>query len=229
MTRGQIKTIVSTNLADNQIFSDSTDLEDSIQDAYDDIAFLTKCIVYTATVNWVPNLSYYDFVELGVSSYLGCLAIFNNVNNQWLRDDLSLRDFDNLRTDWEIAIGTPEFWAPSDPKRVAINRKYSGSAVNGAFNASAFTNAYYIGDNGGLGNFTLYYWATAPTLSSDSSTFLIALDVQNLLEFYATADQLEDALEFEKASVYWKKYYSGIDEYAKRVRNSAHADLLLRV
>ena len=231
-TRGQLKTTIRENLADQNVtFYTDTDLNNSLQDAYDDIACLTQCISKSVTLNWISELSYYDFKNLGVSDYLGCTAIFNHVTNMWLRDDLTLRDFDRIRRDWELWIGTPQFWAPSDFQRIAVAGKYKlGVASGGAFYGLAFSNAFYI-DSGfvGLGTFDLYYWAVAPVLVDDSSTFLIASDMQNLLEFYSTADRLEDAQEFIKANEYWEKYYNGIEQYAARVKQNNKTDLLLRV
>jgi hypothetical protein len=231
MTRGQIKANLRVNLSDLGVtFYSDDDLNDSMQDAYDDIVILTQCISKNTTLYWQSNLSYYNFSELGVTDYLGCTALFNNVTNRWLRDDLNLRDFDRLRRDWETWTGTPQFWAPSDPKRIAIAAKYAASgSISGAFNPAAFTNAFHTGTYATLGTFVLYYWATAPTLSSDSSTFLIASDMQTLLEYYVTADQLETAQEFSKANEYWEKYYIDIETYAERVKAINKSDLLLRV
>jgi hypothetical protein len=129
-TRGGIKADIKSNLVDLSInFYNDDDINNSIQDAYTDIAILTQCIQNKVTLNWISKLSYYSFFSLGVSDYLGTIAIFNNVTNLWLRDDLNLKDFDRIRRDWETWIGTPCFWAPSDPSNIAICPKYSSSAT----------------------------------------------------------------------------------------------------
>jgi hypothetical protein len=209
-TRGQIKADLQGNLNDLSInFYSDTDLNDAVQDAYNDIVILTQCIQKSATLNWVTELTYYDFITLGITDYLGTIGIFNNVTNLWLRDDLSLKDFDRIRRDWEKWNGTPLFWAPVDPKYTAIVPKYLGT--------------------GSLGTFKLYYWALAPTLTLDASTFLIAGDMQQMITQYATADLLEQAQEFTKAMDYWNQYYPNIVSYADRVKRSCKSDLLLRV
>lgn len=232
-TRGQIKSDIQNNLIElNLHFYSDSDLNDSIQDAYDDIVILTQCIQKQITLPWVSNLSYYDFVGRGVSDYLGTIAIFNNVTNQWLRDDLSLKDFDRIRRDWETWIGTPLFWAPSDPKYIGICPKYYAANIQyGAFDAGSFSTAYYLNNTYlvNLGTFILYYWAVAPTLVSDNDTFLIASDKQTALTRYATADLLEQAQEFNKALTYWQPYALDIQDYADRVKRNCKSDLLLRV
>lgn len=228
-TRGQLKSVVRTNLADLGVtFYSDDDLNDSFQDAYDDIAAIACCVVKHTTLAFESNLSYYDLFNFGVSDYIGTIAIFNYISNLWLRDDLNLKDFDRIRRDWEKWEGTPQFWAPSDPRRIAICPKVTGGAAGGAFSSVAFTNAYYI-NSAGLGTFELYYGAQAPTLTSDSSTFQVATDEQTLLEYYVTADMLEQAQEFSKAKIFWDKYYPNIYEYKARVKANCQADLLLRI
>ena|ERR1035437_3134332 len=210
-TRGQLKAVVRSNLDDNGVtFYTDTDLNDSFQDAYDDIVCISQCISKVAdNLSWVANLVYYNpIVDLSLTDYLSPIAIFNHSTNRWLRDDLTLRDFDRLRRDWECWQGTPQFWGSSDPLHFAIAPNY-GSIPQGTFK--------------------LVYAAQAPTLVNDSSTFLTATDVQTLFEFYVTADMLEQAQEYNKASEFWLKYNDSITEYADRVKRNNKHDLLLRV
>lgn len=235
ITRAEIKAAVQTNLTDLNInFYSDEDLNNSIQDAYDDIVILTQCIQKRVTLPWISNLSYYNFRgRFQITDYLGTIAIFNNVSNLWLRDDLSLRDFDRIRRDWENWIGTVMFWAPSDPDNIGVCPKMLNSAITyGAFDAGSFDNdAYYINNSSqsNLGSFVLYYWATAPMLVSDNDTFLMASDQNSTLIQYATADLLEQAQEFNKAGSYWGYYFGNIAEYADRVKRDCKSDLLLRI
>jgi len=231
-TRGQIKTSVRQNLDDAGVsFYSDDDLNESLQDAYDDIAAMSQCICKTVNVQWLGQLSYYNFVtDLGLNDYLATVAIFNYATNMWLRDDLNIRDLDRIRRDWENWIGTPQFWCSSDPNHIAIAPKYGqNDAFGGAFDMFSFDDAFNIGSLGSLGQFKLLYWAQAPRLQTDASTFLMASDVQNLLEFYCTADMLETAEEFSKAQEYWEKYYNSLVDYSSRVKRNNKADLLLRV
>lgn len=208
-TRGQVKARIQQNLIElNQHWYSDDDLNQSIQDAYDDMAILTQCIQNKApALQWLANLNYYNFVYLGISDYLGTIAIFNNVSNVWLRDDLNLKDFDRIRRDWEVWVGTPLFWAPSDPSNIAICPKYPTT----------------------LGSYDLYYWTVAPQLVDDTSTFLIASDKETDLVWYCTADLLEQAQEFNKAATFWQAYFEDIEDYADRVKRNCKSDLLLRV
>jgi hypothetical protein len=231
-TRGQIKTTIRQNLDDNGVtFYSDDDLNESFQDAYDDIAIISQCICKNVTLTWIGQLSYYDFVnDFGVSDYLATTAIFNYTTNRWLRDDLTIRDFDRIRRDWELWEGTPQFWASSDPNHIAIAPKYQNApGAPGAFSLISFSSAFDIGTLGSLGTFKLIYWAQAPVLVSDLNTLLTASDVQNLFEFYVTADMLEQAEEFSKAGEYWEKYYNSLQEYSVRVKRINKSDLLLRV
>lgn len=230
MNRGQIKTNVRINLNDTGVsFYQEDDLNDALQDAYDDIVCLSQCIIKNVDLNWLGQLSYYNFVsDFNLTDYLATVAIFNYSTKRWLRDDLTIRDLDRIRRDWENWIGTPQFWTSSDPLHIAIAPKYSELSVSGAFNSNAFSSAFFIGGNP-LGQFKLLYWAQAPALINDLSSFLTASDVQDMLEFYTTAEMLEQAEEFSKAQEYWEKYYESILEYSDRVKRNNKADLLLRV
>lgn len=209
MTRAQVRTTVRSNLSDAGItFYDDAALNDAIQEAYWEIASRARCIIKTATVAQVANQPYYDFAALGVTDFLGVTAIFNTETQFWLRDDISLRDFDRLRRDWERWSGSPQFWAPHSLKYQVL-----------APNLAAVTTQ----------TLSLRYWAIAPTLTLDADTFLIAADMQNLLEFYATADKLEDAEEISKAAPYWEDYEIGLEQYTERCNKLAKADLLQRV
>lgn len=209
MTRAQLRTAVRSNLNDSGVtFFDDDNINQSLQDGYNEIAVKCRCIQKSVLVNQVANSPYYDFLTLGVTDYLGAFAIFNQETQFWLRDDVTLRDYDRIRRDWEMWVGQPQFWAPHSLKYVAIAP--SLAAVSGQ-------------------QFTLWYWATAPIFTADSDVPLIATDTQNLLEFYATADLLEDAAEPIKASIYWADYEIDREEYKTRCVDIARADLLLRV
>ncbi len=233
MNRGQIKTNVRSNLDEaSAAFYTEVDLNDSLQDGYDDIVILSQCIVKSVTLNWHNDLSYLNFRDdYGITDYLGTIAIYNNPTRFWLRDDLSLRSFDKIRLDWEKWTGTPQFWAPSDPLHIAIAPKYNNvTTVDGAFDAGGFSNGFFVNTSMSASlTFRLLYWAIAPTLTTDGSTFLISTDAQDMLEFYVTADMLEQQNEFTKASEYWTKYYNSLIAYSSRVKRINKSDLLLRV
>ncbi len=209
MNRGSIRTNVRSNLYDNGItfYSDQA-INDAIQDAYNEVAAKCRCIVKSTTVNQVASQPYYDFQALGTADYLGTVAIFNLETNFWLRDDISLRDFDRLRRDWETWSGQPQFWAPHSQRLIAISPNLSQTAGE---------------------QFTLWYWAIAPTIILDTDVLLVATDQQPLLEYYATGDLLQNAEEVTKAQGYLTQYQKQKELYKNRCVDLARADILLRV
>lgn len=200
----QLKPNISVNLDDtgNVHYTDA-DLNTSLQNGYNDIVALSQCIIKKVTLNWISDLSYYDFVvDCGVTDYLATVAIFNNINNRWLNDNISLYQFDDLRDNWELWHSVPTHWAFA------------------AFNKTVILPKEEIAS----GTFDLYYWATAPSIS-DVSSPLIATDCQKLLEFYCTAEQLEDATELTKAGMFWELYFTLLDQYSDRMKSLAQSDL----
>lgn len=208
MNRGQLRANIQSNLQDAGVtYYQDAEINTSIQDAYNIIAAKSFCIIKSVTLNW-ESYNYYDFIGLGVSDYLGTIAIFNIATNQWLRDDLSLRDYDRLRRDWETWNGQPMFWTPHSLKYVAIVPFLTAA----------------------VGTFTLWYWATAPTLGSDSDSPLVSSDVQSFLfEGYCTGELLETGEEPSKANDWWMQYKKYITTYKERCINVAKSDVLLRV
>lgn len=209
MDREDIRNVIRTNLADVGITYYSDDeINASIQDAYNEVCAKSQCLVKSSTKSWVSGKNYYDpVVDLSITDYLGCVAVFNNNTNWWLRDDISLRDLDRLRRDWEVWSGNPQFWAPHSFQRFAVAPKLTSA----------------------VGTFNLIYWASAPVMTSDSDIPVIATDMHDLFEYYCTADLLETAEEAVKANIFWALYEDHLAEYKKRCHDLARANLLLRV
>lgn len=207
MLFSEIKLATRNNLNDAGIISYSVqDLNDSVKDAYDDIVVNTQCIVKKVTLNYIANLTYYDLSSL-VADYLVCVAIYDVFNKFWLDDDMTVRDFEFVRRDWELAKSTPKNWAALDHKHVAIFPKYAD--ITGK-------------------TFDLYYWATSPSVV-DSDIPLVPLDFHKLIPDYSTADLLESYEEFTKANLFWAKYYADFAELKRRIKNLSHSDLLFKI
>lgn len=202
-----IKAAVRANLNDSGVENFSAaDLLESIEDAYSDIFFQTRCLIKKVTLNFIDR-NYYDFKLLGVEDFMCVIAIYNNNTNRWLFDNVTLRDFDSFRYDWELWQSQPQFWAP----------------VNFDLNVIV----PYLASP--TGTFDLYYAAKAPDVDDDSVTPLIATDMQKLLEWYATGDMLESSEEFKKAGAYLSQYNEQLEEYSSRVKNLARRDLLITI
>ena len=216
MTRAQLRANVRSNLYDAGVtFYDDDAINQSLQDGYNEVAAKCRCITKSAAVQQLANQPYYDFLNVsGVTDYLGTVAIYNADTLFWLRDDVSIRDFDRIRRDWETWTGEPQFWAPHSQQYIAVCPVL----------AAVIT---------GVNLFTLWYWAQAPSFaaqeSPDSTAPLIATDMQPLLEWYATGDLLEDAQEVTKAQDWWQRFEADKIKYRERCINLAKAQLLLRV
>jgi hypothetical protein len=204
MTFTTIKTRIRENLNDAGItFHTATDLDDSVQDAYDDIAIISGCIIKKqAAISFIAKQVYYQLVD-DVSDLFMPLAIYNNGNNRWLFDNINRRQLDLQQHRWEVWYSSPIFWIPINWDTVAIVPIYSAVSSE---------------------TFDLYYAATAPTVV-DGSEPLIVEDMHDLIEDYCTGDLLEQAEEFAKAERYWARYYLRVLEYKKRVKSLAKADI----
>lgn len=214
MNFATIRGNVLNNLNDaGGVFDSAAEVNAYILDAYTDIISESRCIIKTVVLAWQPNVNYYSFLTGNgtnppVTDYLATIAILNQVSNLWLRDDISLRDFDRLRRDWEVWAGTAQFWASHSYARIAICPKPTTNLS---------------------GSFTLFYWAQSPATFADSDTPLISNDMQTLLEWYPTAECIETAGEPSKAATWWAQYFSKLQEYKERTSKLNASDLLLRV
>lgn len=209
-TRASLRDVIQVNLAEKGLstgFFSVDELNESIQDAYNEVVAKSYCLIKNTTLNFVNDTNYYAFLSLGVADYMGTVGIFNNNTNRWLFDNITARDLDRLRRDWETWYGQPLFWCQHSLKYIIITPKLLTAT----------------------GNFKLHYYAFAPTLTSDSDTFLIADDMQTLLELYCTADLLETAEEASKAIIWWDQYFGNLNKYKTRCIDQARSDLLFRV
>lgn len=201
----QIKSAVRANLNDGGVaFYSAADLLESIEDAYSDVFFQTRCLIKKVTLPFIDRTAY-DFKLLGVEDFMCVIAIFNNNTNRWLLDNLTIRDFDGIRYDWELWQAQPQFWAPLNFD-INLIVPYLSTPT---------------------GTFDLYYAAKAPDVTDDTQTPLIATDMHKLLEWYGSGDMLESAEEFVKAGEYFEQYNQQVEEYSERVKNQAKRDLLI--
>lgn len=207
MNRGQIRQAISNNLEDaNLTYYSNQEIDDSIQDCYNEVCAKTRCLVKSITLNWLSEINYYDYISLGVSDYLGTVAIFNNASNLWLRDDVNIRDLHRIRRDWELWRGQPQFWVPHSLQYTVVCPCLQV----------------------GIGSYELWYYCIAPTLVNDTDVPVIATDMHSIFEQYCTADLLETAEESQKA-IRWKTdYFNSLDSYKRRCHNFAKSQLLLR-
>ena len=136
-----------------------------------------------------------------MSDFLGVIGIFNNNTNQWLRDEVSYRDLDRIRQDWEIWRAEPWMWVPHSPRYTIV--------------CPCQTNA--------SGSFVLWYYAVAPTLSDDTTLLILPSDMQRLNEYYSSGDLLESAEEITKAMIWNQRFDPLLMKYKERCHNNTKA------
>jgi hypothetical protein len=210
VTRAEIRDTIRENLDDAGVtFYTDVEMNSSIQDCYNEVCAKTLCLAKTASgLSWQNSKNYYDpIVDLAVADYIGTIGVFNNNTKFWLFDNVTMRDFDRIRRDWELWNGQPEFWSTHSLQRFCVVPKMLAAT----------------------GTFDLRYYAKAPVMTTDSDVPLIATDMHDLFEFYCTGDLLESADEITKAASWWSDYTEHIEVYKQRVHNLAKTDLLLRV
>lgn len=173
----------------NSTYYQSIDLNDSIQDGYDEVAAFSGCILKAVSLPFVNGLSYYDMYAAGVTDYIGVVAIFNTVINRWMWPT-STRKLSDVRIDWETAAGTPWYFVPINHRFLAIYKK---PIVNG------------------YGNFFMFYRAAAPTLAS-SDTIAIPDDYALCLQDYSITDLWEQNQEWSKAVIHAQAYRKTLED-----------------
>lgn len=200
MTRDQIAARVRFNLNDSGItFYSADDINDSLQDGYNEVVALARTIEATATLNLTANLSYYNFSTL-ITNYLHVVAIYNNVTLQWL-DYLPLKVLQELDARWEIRSGQPKFFTVLDDSYVALYPKVTTTAGTMLVVYKAMANTL-VG-------------ATAPTIPDSH---------QIILEHYSTMDLLEQDEEFVKAQEWMDEYFNQLKELRSQMTNRNAVD-----
>lgn len=210
LTRAQLRTTVLENLTGSRVgsnFYQTEEINDSLQDAYNEVVAKTKCLVLNVTIPWQSGINYYDPTIWGAVNYLGTIGLFDNNSDLWLRDDVSIRDFNRIRRDWELWVGEPQFWASHSQKRIAVCPALSA----------------------GAGTFVLWYYGIAPVFNDDGTGTIIANDMDILLSDYSTVDLLETAQEVSKAQFYLSRYNDKLAIYKERTHRLAAHQLLLRI
>lgn len=200
MTRDDIAARVRFNLDDNGIkFYSADDLNDSIQDAYNEAAVLGRTIEKTATVSFVDNLTYYDLSDL-ISDYYHVIGIYNNNTKLWL-DYIPFKVLQETDHRWEVRNGQPKFFTVIDDSYIAISPRLADAT----------------------GTMLIMYKAQAATLSG-ATTPIIQTENQKSLEQYSTGDMLEQKEEFQKAERWMGEYYEEMRAIIKQVNGRNAVD-----
>jgi len=182
MTRDEIVAKAALNLNDAGYFYKPEDFNEAVQDGYDEIVSLTACYPKATTIAVTANKSYYDLPTL-ISDFVALRGIYNSRVRRWLIPKTP-RWLDMQRNDWELQTGEPEYFAVFNYRYVGIYPRVTATS----------------------GNFWVFYYAAADTLSGSSSPNLPAVSGDEAIENYVTADLFEQAEEFVKAQEYFNEY-----------------------
>lgn len=188
MTRGELVTRLR-NYFENNVYFSTDDFLVSLQDAYDEAAAFSGCILKATNIPYEQDLSYYDMIDK-IPDFVGVFAIFNSVTKRWMTP-VSMIKLDRHRVDWETAYGTPEYFSVVSHRFLAIYRKPSTADYGDMF---------------------VYYVAAAPTLASDADVIQIPDDLAAVLEDYSVTDLQEQQQEWAKASEYLKIYSASLTD-----------------
>lgn len=191
-TKLQIANSIRDFLNDQGYFYNSDDINNSLQDGYDEVAAASGCIEKMVAIPFTLNTVYYDLRTL-ISDFVCLVGIYNRRVKRWMTP-CSCRELDQLRSDWELATGEPfAFWP--------VNYRYM--AIYPAINAVGTVAINYM---------YIVYKAAADTLA-DSTEPAIPLPIQgDILEEYTLMDMYEQAEEWTKASLSNKHYLEKHDE-----------------
>ena len=202
MTRGQAKNTVKINLDNHNYFSEA-DLNDSLQDGYDEIATATGCIESVFELNLIPNQIYYNLAQI-VPNYFHTVRIFSPLLKDWLEETDSRR-LDKIRKDWELWVDNPCYWIPTSYERIAI--------VPAARDAQKLV---------------VFYKSMAPVMVTDAGNFNVPMEGRFLPENFSTADLLEQAQEYVKANHFFKAYQNELKKTLK-LMNRALPDQVVKL
>jgi hypothetical protein len=167
------------------------DFVDSIQDAYDEVVANTGVILKSETVDLQANLSYYDMRTL-LPDFLCIMGAWSVSQKRWLIP-VSYRELDDIRDDWELAIGSPYLFCPVNYRYITIYPKPSSTT----------------------GQLYIFYKATADVLAGDTIPQIPIELSEAILREYVIGDLHEQQMEFTKAQMRWEIYVQKMQELVK--------------
>ena len=197
MTRDELAALVITNLDDAGVFHTLTEVNDAIQDGYEDLVLTHGLRPKAAAISLEANVTFLDMVTL-IPDFVALRALFHQPTKRWLISR-SLKHLQSTREDWELQTGNPtDFWV-ANYRRVAL-----------------FPHVIVDEED----TLWVFYYAAAPDLSLGSDSLNIPVDSGfRALENYATSVMLTKAEEWTKAETYELQLLEDSEE-CKTFRNS---------
>jgi len=193
MTRSEVKTRVRANLDDLAVtFFTATDIEDSLFDAYYWASVFANTIEKTKNISFQKDCPYYHLQTI-IPDHFAVTGVYDVIRERFLRYKSRI-ELVFLRSNYEVWPGPPEYFFIHSqnylfigPQQINVPSVAQSSQVDLKIFYRAFDDV-----------------ATA----SDNGVFRIPIQGEDCIEFYATADLLEQAQEWTKAQFYWDKFHS---------------------
>lgn len=185
-TRDEISAKIREFLNDAGIFYTASDINNSLQDGYDETAALSGCIEKIASISFTPNLVYYDMPSL-ITDFVSVVGIWNRRVKRWMTP-ASMRQLDQINQRWECTAGEPWIFCPVSLRYVAI---YPSPTATG----TVATNLMYV-----------VYKAAAGTMIGSTEPEIPLQIQEDILLNYTCMDMFEQAEEWTKAQEYLDLY-----------------------
>jgi len=191
MTRGEVKTRVRSNLDDLGItFYTVTDIEDSIADAYYWSSIFANSIEKDANISFQKDCPYYNIQQI-IPDLFAVTSVYDLARNRFLVFK-SRQELIQLRLTYETWPGPPEYFFIHSQNYLYIGPQ--------PLNISSTIQT-------AKADLKLFYRAFDDKVTDDTKSYRIPPQGEDCIEFYATADLLEQAQEWSKAQLYWDKFY----------------------
>lgn len=205
MTYNQLIAKMASLLEDEgKLFYSDTEIADSLQDGFWDIAVETRCIERVIQVTF-PTSPYLT-ITTPVPDYHAPTAIYNKNNNRWL-PAVDFKTLEGLNDQWDTETGTPEFFCPIDFNTIAIYPTYQSVPTE---------------------NMVLFYISVGDGIVNSEEINLFPRDSEILLN-YSVSDLLDTALEYRKSGMYFGEYLQFLSKVKLDMKRRNQADRFLQM
>ena len=192
MTRGEVKARVRTNLDDVQVtFFTALDIEDSLSDAYYWSSVFANTIEKTKNISFQKDCPYYSLQTI-IPDHFAVTGVYDLSRKRFLPYKSRL-DLIGINSNYEMWHGPPEYFFVHSQNYLFIGPQPLNIA-----------SSVQSGDL----DLKIFYRAFDDSVISDIDRYRLPLQGEDCIEFYATADLLEQAQEWTKAQFYWDKFHS---------------------
>jgi len=191
MTRAEVKARVRSNLDDAGItFYTATDIEDSLQDAYYWTSIFANTVEKTVDISFENSAAYYNLLSI-IPDLFAVTGVYDIARKKFLSYCPRL-ELISITDKYEVWPGIPQFFFIHSQTFM-----YIGPQPANVVSLVQTTNK----------DLKIFYRGFDLNVIDDLHTYRIPVQGEDCLEYYATADLLEQAQEWSKAQEYWDKFY----------------------